>query len=159
MTRNKKISHIFRFLTVTAMMLLMVSCMASYGRLSLNPGLLDDVRSGTLPTDLNYYYAGRSTIPHAVVGIDSRYEFNDRLWFKIGSMDEVYDKIGRLSDLHPNAMSKEGKDILDPAGRKIGIWFSYYLYTPVKVDSETNAVTVYDPYNPNEDDTGDFYYR
>ncbi|MCF8092831.1 MAG: hypothetical protein K9K40_10290 [Desulfotignum sp.] len=136
-------------LTAAAMIF---GCMGSYGKLVSNPVTLDLYRHRTLPADLHYYYCGRSDLPYAVVGINSTYLFNDRLWFKIESMDQVYDKIKKLSDLHPGATTMKAADIMGPGGDRIGVWFSFYHHTPVQIDPHTRQLEIFNPYDPNEDD-------
>jgi len=132
-------------------MVLMGACAGSYGKLVTSQASEDQYRQQTLPADLDYYYCGRSGLPYAVVGIDDTYRFNDRVWFKIQSMDEVYEKIYNLSDLHPHARSMRAADILDPGGKRIGVWFSYYHHTPVKVDPDSGILDIFNPYEPDED--------
>ncbi len=68
-----------------------------------------------------------------------------RLWFKIESMDQVYEKIEKLSYLNSDATILRTADILDHQGNRIGAWFSYFFSTPVKVDPETRMVEIQDP--------------
>jgi hypothetical protein len=135
-------------------LIFMTGCVGSFGTFQPNPGLLEQYREGSLPEDYNYYYCGRSNQPYAVVGIDKAYGFNDRVWFKIESESQVYKKIDSLSELHYNSGSLYHSDILDAVGKKIGVWFSYYQYSPVRVDPQTKVVEVFNPYNPNDDDEG-----
>jgi hypothetical protein len=132
-------------------MALIGGCTGSYGKLVTSPVSLDQYRQQALPADLQYYYCGRSGLPYAVVGIDNTYRFNDRVWFKIDTMDEVYKKIANLSDLHPNARFMRAADILDPQGRRIGVWFSFYHYTPVRVDEDSGILNIFNPYDPDEE--------
>ncbi len=141
-----------RILVLLAGAVMMSACAASYGKLVFNSAFLDQYQQQTLPSDLQYYYCGRSGLPYAVIGIDDTYPFNDRVWFKIESMDEVYNKIYNLSDLNPHAHTMRAADILDPAGNRIGVWFSYYHHTPVRIDPETGILDIFNPYDPNEDD-------
>ncbi|MDD9304162.1 MAG: hypothetical protein HUK40_18160 [Desulfobacter sp.] len=102
-----------------------------------------------LSSDLNYYYCGRSSIPDAVVGIDKSYTFEDKFWFKIESREDLYDKIRNLSDLEPEHSMMYAKDILDPQGRSIGTWFSFYNTTGIKVDEHAGVIEVFSPYKPS----------
>jgi len=131
-------------------------CVGTSGALQPNPGLLGQYQERALPKGYNYYYCGRSTLPYAVVGIDKTHVFNDRVWFEIESGQDVYKKIDGLSQLHRESSTLHHSDILNTKGEKIGVWFSYYQYTPVRVDTETRLVEVFNPYNPNEDDQGVF---
>ncbi|MFU8768120.1 MAG: hypothetical protein ACNA7H_00135 [Desulfotignum sp.] len=130
------------------------ACMGSYGRLVTSPVTLDQYQQPALPADLHYYYCGRAGLPDAVVGLTGTYVFNDRLWFRIDTMEAVYEKIRNLSDLHPDATTMRVADILDPGGEWIGLWFSYYHHTPVRVDPRTGVLDIFSPYDPNEDEGG-----
>jgi hypothetical protein len=135
---------------------LLSGCVGASGKLQFNPALLDQYKSAGLPKAYNYYYCGRSGLPYAVVGIDDAYGFNDRVWFKIESEQDVYKKIGNLSDLHRESGPKVSSDILDGEGNKIGVWFSYYRTSGVRVDPETRIVEVLNPYKPSDDTRGIF---
>lgn len=149
---KKYLSGTLLALVLPIALLIMTGCAGSYGKLQFNPGLVSLYKEGALPKDYVYYYCGRSSLPYAVVGIDKAYGFNDRLWFKIQSEQQVYEKISHLSNLHVNSGPLASSNILDENGQKIGVWFSYYRHSPVRVDPETRVVTVFNPYNPNEDD-------
>lgn len=150
-----KDKNLFTGMGITGLILaclVLIGCAGTYGRLSQDPDLLARYENHQLPADYTYYYIGRSTIPYAVVGIDPAWEFNKGFWSGIGTMDEVHHKIDNLSDLHPRAWDVTASHILDHQGNKIGVWYSYYRHTPVKIDAEKRMVTVYSPYNPNEDE-------
>ncbi len=133
---------------------MIAGCMGSYGELVSSPATQEQYHTRSLAETYQYYYSGRSGLPYAVVGINKKYRFNSRLWFKIDTMDQVYQKISDLSNLHPDATRMRTADILDHKGNKIGVWFSYYYYTPVRINPETGVVEIFNPYDPNEDDRG-----
>lgn len=149
-----KASWVINFLLLLMFAGVLAGCVGNYGTIRTNTALLEQYKGGALPDNYNYYYCGRSSIPYAVVGIDNTYGFSDRFWFKIESKEEVYKKIANLSDLHRDAIRLYTSDILDTQGQKLGIWFSFYSYSPVLVDHETRTVEVYSPYKPNEDRHG-----
>jgi hypothetical protein len=142
------------FVIVAAAAAMMSACMGSYGKLRTNSVTLDQYRQQSLPAELQYYYCGRSGLPYAVVGLDSTYRFNDRLWLKIDTLDQVYEKIRNLSALHPGATHMRAADIFDPGGNRIGVWFSFYHHTPVRIDPRTGVLEIFNPYDPSEDDDG-----
>ncbi len=137
-----------------AAVIMIAGCMGSYGKLVSNPVIQEQYLTRNLSDAYQYYYSGRSGLPYAVVGIDPKYQFNARLWFKIDDMEQVYRKVRNLSDLHPDATRMRAADILDHEGNLIGIWFSYYYYTPVRIDPKTGEVEIFNPYDPNVDDRG-----
>ena len=131
----------------------LAGCVGNYGTIRSNTALLDQYKGGVLSDNYNYnyYYCGRSSIPYAVVGIDNTYGFSDKFWFKIDSKEEVYKKIANLSELHMDSTRLFTSDLLDTKGQQLGVWFSFYSYSPVLVDNETRMVEVYNPYKPDED--------
>ncbi len=120
-------------------------CMQSYGKLVSSPVIFDQYRGGALPDTFHYYFSGRPGLPDAVVGIDGNHRLKGRLWFRIDTMDQVYEKIRNLSELNPDATVMRTADILDQQGNRIGVWFSYFFYAPVKVDPDTGIVEIQDP--------------
>lgn len=157
--QNKNIHHA-RWLSIGISLVLLAAfvmtagCAGSYGRFVSSPAVQKQYNTSSLPDAYDYYYSGRSGLPYAVVGINNTYRFSSRLWFKIDTMDQVYKKISNLSDLHTDATRMRTADILDHKGNKIGVWFSYYYYTPVRINPETGTVEIFNPYDPNQDDRG-----
>jgi hypothetical protein len=121
-------------------------CMAAYGQLKGDPALTDVFLNKDALPDYNYYYNGRANVPYAVIGIDPQYEFQDRVWHRIDSREDVVAKVANIRSW--NREWSQGAEIVDASGNRIGIWFSYYRHTTVKVGPE-NKVAVYSPYTPN----------
>ncbi|HCY85291.1 MAG TPA: hypothetical protein DHV36_09180 [Desulfobacteraceae bacterium] len=130
--------------------MLLYACSANYGSLMRNPALPGLYENRALLPDYNYYYAGRSNLPYAVIGLEKQYQFSTMGWFKIEDHDDVYDKISRLDDRPDIGVSNTmvSADIIDQDGNKIGIWFSYYHHTVVKTDPGTKTAVVLNPYSP-----------
>jgi hypothetical protein len=132
-----------------ALSAMITGCAGVYGRLASDPVIFDQYRAGSLPENYQYFFSGRPGLPDAVAGIDESYQLQGRLWFKIDTMNTVYDKIRNLSDLNPEATTLQTADILDNHGNKIGVWFSYYYYAPVRIDPENRIVEILDPNTPS----------
>ena len=47
----------------------LIGCFQNYGRFSRNAQIHHAFQSGSVPPELNYYYAGRETMPYAIMGI------------------------------------------------------------------------------------------
>ena len=133
-------------LAIVSILMIIPGCMGSYGRLKANPDLTAAFQDRQALPDFNYYYCGRENLPYAVVGIDPLYEFQDRVWHPIETKEDVYRKAAGVT-AWDNHWSR-GADILDAGGNRIGVWFSYFNSTTVKLGPD-NRVTVYNPYNPN----------
>ena len=132
------------------MLLFLSGCAGSFGKIQLNQSLSSSYKNTLQIEEFNYYYCGRSGLPYAVIGIDKKYTFNDRVWHKINTLDDLFLKIDNLIDTHQNYYKMTVADILDPTGDKIGVWFSYYNYAVVKVSQDNNIIDVLNPYNPND---------
>jgi hypothetical protein len=127
----------------------LAGCIENYGKIRPNPSLVEAYKTRQLLPEYQYYYCGRSRLPYAVIGIDPKYKFPDRLWYKIKTKEDVYNKIYKLMQTPWESPGVTAADILDSSGHKIGIWFSYYSTTVVKIVPETNIIEVQNPYNPN----------
>ena len=142
------------FLYILVLLVLQVTltgCIENHGRIISNPTLFEDYKTRQALPEYHYYYCGRSGLPYAVVGIDPKYIFSDRLWHKIETKEDVYKKIEGLMPTPWESFRVTSADIFDSSGNKVGIWFSYYYTTTVKIVPGTNIIEVYNPYNPNED--------
>ena len=133
-------------LTFIAALIILPGCMADYGQLKGDPGLTDVFQDLAALPDYNYYYNGRANVPYAVIGIDPQYEFQDRVWHRIENRADVVKKVANIRSW--NREWSQGAEIVGPSGEKLGIWFSYYRQTTVKV-GPGNMVAVYSPYVPN----------
>lgn len=131
------------FILLPVLFALITGCMGSYGKLSSNPDILHQYQTNTLPETFQYYFSGRSNLPDAVVGIDKTYQFQGRLWTKMNTVNQVYEKIGKLSKSYPDSNRMQSADILDKKGNRIGMWFSYQHYAPVKINPKTGMVEIY----------------
>jgi len=128
----------------------LAGCMEQYGRIKSNPDVQQLYANRLSLPDYNYFYTGRSKLPDAVIGIDKKYTFNDRLWGKIETHEQVYKKIYNLNYTSSGDSDLYGSDILDNTGLKLGIWFSNYYQTIVKKNPD-GTIDVYSPYRPDDD--------
>ena len=122
-----------------------------YGYLIKNMSLKNIYHNKESLPDYNYYYYGTG-LPKVVIGIDKKYKFDDRLWFKIKNQADVYNKIRFLDDRPGTGISNYVffANIVSNNGEKIGTWFSYYTYTVIKIDPDKKSIIIFSPYSPNE---------
>ena len=128
-----------------AMLLFLSGCAGSPGKIQFNESLYNSYRNTLQIEEFNYYYTGRSGLPYAVIGIDKKYKFNDRVWYKINTLDDLLLEIYRLADTPQDYYKMTVADILDSKGDKIGVWFSYYNYTVVTINQDKKIIDVLDP--------------
>jgi hypothetical protein len=144
----KKHQHIFLYIMI---MVILSGCSGTFGKIQTNHSLSISYSDSLQVKKFNYYYCGRPSLPYAVVGIDKKYKFNDRVWYKINTPDNILSKIDHLIDTPDSSYKMIVADILDSRGNKIGIWFSYYTHTVIKISMDNKVVDVYNPYAPNDD--------
>jgi hypothetical protein len=116
-------------------------CLQNYGRFSRDAQVNHAFQNGSVPPGLNYYYAGRETMPYAIMGIDSGYVISSSLWIAFEPQPAQLQKMSANiygSDRH----APHGFNILDPDGAIVGIWFSSLHFPMVKVDQQNRTVEV-----------------
>lgn len=128
------------------MLLFLSGCTGSFGKIQLNQSLSSSYKDTLQIEEFNYYYCGRSGLPYAVIGIDKKYKFNDRVWHKINTLDDLLLKIDNLADTPKNYYKMTVADILDPTGNKIGVWFSYFHHTVVTINQDKKIIDVLNPH-------------
>ncbi len=128
------------------MLLFLSGCAGSSGKIQFNESLSSSYKNTLQIEEFNYYYSGRSGLPYAVIGIDKKYKFNDRVWHKINTLDDLFLEIYRLADTPQDYYKMTVADILDPTGNKIGVWFSYFHHTVVTINQDKKIIDVLNPY-------------
>jgi hypothetical protein len=131
------------------MLLFLSGCAGSSGKIQFNESLSSSYRNTLRIEEFNYYYIGRSGLPYAVIGIDKKYKFNDRIWHKINTLDDLLLEIYRLADTPQHYYKMTVADILDPTGDKIGVWFSYFHHTVVTISQDKKIIDVLNPCKHN----------
>ncbi len=101
-------------------------------------------------SNYRYYVSGPDLYPNALIALDRTYALDSDLWKerKLTSA-EMKELIG---DMQSNAMevgeSLHGYDILDPGGKKIGLWYSILrARTYVKMEGDGRVVIATPPIN------------
>lgn len=106
--------------------------------------------ANSVPSDFKYYTNGRDQMPYAIIGIKPGVSHETQLWQSVEPNTEDFaDKVKFI--YNPNDWDKldpaQGAWILDPSGTRVGIWYSRYPRTTVKV---TNGILyVLSPFHPN----------
>jgi hypothetical protein len=135
-------------LVIAASVLAMLSGCSTqnYGRFALDARVSRDFREGAVQPQYQYYYAGRDTMPYAVIGIDAGYTIPSRYWIPFKPQP------GQLKKMSANIYgevdySPYGAHILDPDGNIIGVW-----YSNVVIRSKTVQVLFKNPENTDDQD-------
>jgi len=135
---------------LSALLLMIAACGNHYGNFSLSADVTHAFETGTVEPDLDYYYAGRDTMPYAIMGIERRYQVPSRYWISFDPQPEQLKKMsGNIYG--KNHYDPYGSQIRDTAGNVIGIWYSNVRFKSVSVDQQNMTVEVLFP-NPENDD-------
>ncbi len=131
----------FVLLVVPALAVGLSGCLQNYGRFSRDAQVNLAFQSGSVPSELNYYYAGRQSMPYAIMGIKPGYVVPSSLWIAFEPEPE------QLKKMITNIYGKDrydpyGFNVLDPDGAVIGIWFSSLHFPSVKIDQQNRTVEV-----------------
>lgn len=118
---------------------------AKYGSIKPNGKVTESFESFEVKPDLIYYFSGTETLPTAIIGVDTRFIVDSRLWSRIDLTPEklktmVQNMKARVSD-HDETL--HGFDIIDNEGKYMGEWFSILgIHVVIKMGKENNiAIT------------------
>jgi hypothetical protein len=141
-------------LNLTVMMLL-VGCLQNYGRIQGNDDLTAAFSERQMLPDYTYYFCGRYNTPWAIIGIAPAYTLKDRMWTKITSSESFEDLSENI--YYRDRFFARGADMLDPSGNHVGIYYSDFTSTAIKMLPE-NGLEIVCPYKDNQG-PGDARFR
>ncbi len=119
-----------------------------YGSITPSSGVTQAFDKAQLDPDLVYYHDSADLAPNAIIGMKKGYTLDSTLWLKCVSQAGVKNHIANMKNVASQvSVSLYGFDILDEAGKKIGVWYSP-LNAPTfvrKVSEKT--VDIHTPYH------------
>ncbi len=138
---KKKIPLIVTCILFVVVQAAFTGCSGSYGR--LKPSLEVDKMFEELKilADHSYYYSGSDVKPNAIIGIDNNYTLNSTLWKPVDLTSEQLKKwIDFMTHYRGYSLTNAGSLILDPTGKRLGVWYSRCNETTVKMESDKSIV-------------------
>ncbi len=89
----------------------------------------------------NYFYSGSDAIPDAIIGIHEDYVLQSQLWKPVDlTREQLQEWIFLMTDHHVYSAMTYGAELLDSEGKTIGIWYSPYDQTVVKMVDDRKVV-------------------
>ena len=128
---------------VLVMPLVLCGCGAHYGKISNVTAIGPDYGSVMFNPDYHYHYTGRFTVPYAIIGLDKAYTLSSKMWSELDIEPEELMILASYLYLPDRNQAYSG-NILDPSGKRIGVWYSRWHTTTIKMEGE-NAVLVFPP--------------
>ena len=123
---------------------LITGCAGTYGSIKRDVEVQQAFESNQVPMDYKYYYYGDSE-PYAIFGIESKYEMNSRAWREATPDTEDFKEMVRWI-WEDYGYYKFGANILDPQGKKVGIYYSAIRETAVKFVNDNQIMVM--PHTP-----------
>ena len=110
---------------------LIAGCAGTYGSLKRDAEVQQAFESNQVPKEFKYYYYGFDTRPYVIFGIEPKYEMNSNMWREVMPDTAEFKEMTRWIWEDYNYY-KFGADILDPQGKKVGVFYSAIRETSVK---------------------------
>jgi len=141
---------------VAALAVLATACAGNYGYIHADPSVAAAFRGQPDGASYRFYFSGREGVPDAVIGIDTRFALADALWTEVDPNTQRFrDVVSRV--FRPDGEAVTAGWIMGPGSRRIGIWYSPYHRTNVRVDPD-GTVVVFSPYSPASRFGADRYF-
>ena len=134
---------------LVALLLMLIAvfsgCSANYGRLNLSKEVEKTFENAVVLPDHKYYYSGGDFRPRAILAIHNSYKLRTSLWKEVDlEPEQLKNWILFMTEFRGYSFRTYGSRVLDPEGKQLGIWYSAWNRTPVKMLGE-NEVAVYPP--------------
>lgn len=129
--------------TVLTLMILSVVAAGcdNYGKLQRDQEITNAFESHSLPDNYAYYYYGPDNMPYAVMGIESEYKLQSKLW---NAMDFKTDRFKNFVKWiwTDHNYTPSGAYMLGPGGEKVGIWYSSIGHASIDVNAAQKTIVV-----------------
>jgi hypothetical protein len=150
--------HVIPTVMGLCVLALITGCSGRYGNLKRDIEVQQAFESNTVPMDYKYYYYGLSET-YAIFGIDPKFEMHSRVWRETTPDTEDFKEMVRWI-WEDYGYYKFGANILDPQGKKVGIYFSAIRETAVKFENDNQImVMLHTPFLWGPETTGGGVYR
>ena len=133
--------YFFLLLTGIFVPALTAGCAGTYGSLKRDAEVQQAFESNQVPGDYTYYYYGFDTRPYVIFGIEPKYEMNSKMWREATPDTDDFKEMVRWI-WEDYGYYKFGADILDPLGKKVGVFYSAIPQTSVKFVNDNQIMVM-----------------
>ena len=120
---------------------LITGCAGTYGSLKRDAEVRQAFEANQVPMEYKYYYYGFDTQPYVIFGIEPKYELNSRMWLEVMPDTPEFKKMTRWI-WEDYGYYKFGADILDPQGKKVGVFYSAIRGTSFKFSNDNQIMVM-----------------
>ena len=157
--KNKRLRYFFPIVIGTLALVLIAGCAGTYGSLKRDIGVQQAFESNQVPKEYKYYYYGFDTRPYVIFGIEPKYEMNSKMWREATPDTDDFKEMVRWI-WEDYGYYKFGADIMDPLGKKVGVFYSAISQTSVKfVNNNQIMVMPNTPFLWGPEANGGIYVR
>ena len=133
---------LFTSLLIVMMLAVLSGCSSpSYGRLQSSHEVTQVFQNNQILSDHLYYYSGFQRIPYVIIGIDNKFSLRSGRWRPIELNPTLLNQLAYRMR-HVYSLQPRGAWILDPEGRRVGIWYSSRYQTTVIMEKDNQVVVV-----------------
>lgn len=143
--RGKRQTSRRQFLRVISFLILFISagCVGlhtgNYGSIVPDEEIGRTFEAYTPDPRLNYYISGPDSLPNVIMGLDKAYTLESTLWKRVEMTPRTLRAL--VTHMHIAAPTMHGFAIFDPAGNRIGVWYSILSATTwLKMKDEDTVV-------------------
>jgi hypothetical protein len=137
---NKVFFRILAFVASFSLLAGFIGCGGRYGSITRDPEIKQAFVSNQVSPEYKYYYNGHS-FTYAMLGIDPNFRIESKFWREVGPDTEQFKQLTKWlwEDYHYYAY---GAHILDPTGKRIGIWYSSIREVTFKFVGDNEIVVI-----------------
>ena len=109
-------------------------------------GRINDMfESRQVMDEYNYFYSGRDAVPDAILGVNQKYTLRSSLWKPVKlTSGQLGQWIDMMTDHRGFSIRTYGAEVLGPDNELIGIWYSPWSWTTVRLVGD-NEVIIHTP--------------
>lgn len=122
------------------------ACAVQERKLEMSREVNDIFESGKIVTEYNYYYSGSESQPRAIVATSKDISFKQGLWNAVAPTEKLLERWNlHIDNRYRESNFYYGAYILDPKGKRVGLWYSYDTQPTIIWSEEGKKVTIYTP--------------
>ena len=137
----KSLGYCIASVMVIFVLALITGCAGTYGSLKRDAEVKQAFEANQVPMEYKYYYYGFDTRPYVIFGIEPKYELNSRMWRDVMPDTPEFKEMTRWI-WEDYGYYKFGADILDPQGKKVGVFYSAILGTSFKFSNDNQIMVM-----------------
>ena len=135
--KNKYLKIIFAGMLSLMLFSVPMGCFSNYGNIRWSSEATETFRSYKILEDHKYYYSGGDVRPNAIIAIHQNYTLVPELWKEVDlTSDRLKTWVDSMVARNLFYTSPEGFIIYDAKGNRVGIWYSMWDWTSVKMESD-----------------------